>query len=73
MKGHRPVYRFTKILKGKKIDVFTCPCGVIGYRAAGTEDPPIRDPKRFAREHHWGTCELAAEHLRKLALFDAKE
>jgi hypothetical protein len=60
VKGHRPVYSFTKVVKGKKIDVMTCPCGVVGHRAAGTDDIPVRDPIRFKRDT-FATCESKRE------------
>jgi len=60
MKGHKPVHQFTKVVDGKKSDVFACECGVTGHRSAGTatieEDMPVRDPKRFKSALH-ATCE----------------
>jgi len=60
MRDHKPVYQFTKIVDGKKSDVFACECGVTGYRSANAatveEDMPIRDPKRF-KSALYATCD----------------
>ena len=68
MKGHKPVYSFTKIVNGCAIDVFPCECGVVGYRPGGTEQEPIRDPKRFAQDR-FATCEGKRNAAKRRRIF----
>jgi hypothetical protein len=49
--SHAWAYTFTKIVGRKKVDVLTCPCGVVGYRPAGTEVTPVR-AKRFKAKYY---------------------
>lgn len=45
---HEYAFHFTRVERGKSLDVYRCPCGVVGYRQTGTTRNIVRDKRRWA-------------------------